>query len=373
VRRSSQSGNGQAAIPSSERSATLLDAVGAGLFATVASLIVWARMSSGGSAAPVLALLAACGLVIVFARAVGPLGRLIVPAAGVLAAILVVAASRTSVVSTHPLSGPFGYLNADGAFYVQAAIAGLMLATSHNSRPIRVIGGTVAAAFAVLPFVIHSLAAAILVLLLPGTALGLTALWRAKGARACIAVLAAMFVTALGSTILLGATYSPQTEPTRLERAVFATVDRERVALWHDAFVIMREHPRTGIGPGRYQAVSPIAVRYPDFRWAHNEFLQQGAEGGVASLVLLVALFGWGFVRLWLVRAPDATTALAAASLAALAIHACVDYVMHFPAIPMIAVALVATGMIDGAVPAPARGIEPRLEHDDFEQERSRT
>jgi O-antigen ligase len=366
-------GNGQASVEASERAAVLLDVVGVGLFAAAGAWIVWVRMSSGGSAAPIVALLAACGLVIVFARAIGPLGRLIVPAAGVLAAILVVAGSRTSVVSTEALSGPFGYLNADGAFYVQASIAGLMLATSHSSGPIRVLGGAVAAGFAVLPFVIHSLAAAILVLLLPVTALGLTALWRAKGARACIGVLAAMFVIALSSTILLGATYSPQTQPTPLERVVFATVDRERVALWHDAFVIMRQHPRTGVGPGRYQAASPIAIRNRDFRWAHNEFLQQGAEGGVASIVLLVALFGWGFVRLWLVRAPNVITALGAASLSALGIHACVDYVMHFPAIPMIAVALAATGMIDGAVPVSARGTEPRLGHDDFQQERSRT
>ena len=57
-------------------------------------------------------------------------------------------------------------------------------------------------------------------------------------------------------------------------------------------------------------------------------------------------MFVWGFGRLWSVRAVDAFTALSAASLAALGIHGTIDYVMHFPAVPIMAAALVGAGMM---------------------------
>jgi O-antigen ligase len=126
-----------------------------------------------------------------------------------------------------------------------------------------------------------------------------------------------------------------------VNRAVDATLTERRVALWHDAVVLMGDHPLSGVGPGRFELTSPTALADADTRQAHNEFLQQGAETGVLGFLLLTALFLWGFVRLMVKRRPDITTALAAASLAALGIHASVDYILHFPAIPAVAAALV--------------------------------
>jgi hypothetical protein len=57
-------------------------------------------------------------------------------------------------------------------------------------------------------------------------------------------------------------------------------------------------------------------------------------------LLLLAGLFAWGFARLGLLGAPDAPAIVAAGALAALGIHACVDYVLHFPALPLAAAAL---------------------------------
>ena len=93
----------------------------------------------------------------------------------------------------------------------------------------------------------------------------------------------------------------------------------------------------------------------------------------MALLVLLAALFGWGFARLWAIRAPDVVTALSAASLAALAIHASVDYVMHFPAIPLMTAALVATGMTGRTTRLSAWRGGQALERDDLTQARSRS
>lgn len=325
----------------------LSDAVGIGLFAGAGAWMIWASAESGGSAARGIGLLLACGLALVAARSMGSRARLVVPAAALLAAIIVAARSKTGVLSTAPLSGPFEYVNADGAFYVQAAMAGLMLASSARPWLLRVLGAAGAGFFAVLPFMVHALAAAWLVLILSAIALGSSAVAGARGARVTVVVLGLAFVGTLGATILLGAQYRPSPEPNSLQRTALNVVEEDRLIFWHEAFSIMRDHPRIGVGPGRYQVVSPIARSDPDDRWAHNEFLQQGAEGGVIGLVLLALIFVWAFSRLWMVTVPDPVTALSAASLAALGIHASIDHVMHFPAIPIMAAGLVGIGMID--------------------------
>jgi hypothetical protein len=325
----------------------LLDASGVALFAAACGWTIWTSLRSEGSAAPVIGLLVACGFVFVAARMVGSVARLIVPAAVLLAAAIVAARSGTGVLSSAALSGPLEYLNADGAFYVQASIAGLMVAWCARPWLFRAVGVAGAGFFASLPFVVHTAAASWLVLVLPGMALLSTTLAGARGARASVALAGSLFVASVTATIVLGSASSQTEEPGLLQRVGLKAVDEDRLALWNDAFVIMRDQPGTGIGVGRYEFVSPIGSRNPDYRWAHHEFLQFGAETGVTGLVLLAGLFLWGFARLWAVATPDAITALAAASLAALGIHACVDYIMHFPAIPVMTAALVANG-IDG-------------------------
>jgi O-antigen ligase len=338
--------DGQVPLRRRDRLAGLLDVAGVGLFAAAGGWMLLSYARSGGSAAPGMALLLACGLALLAARGLGSPARLVVPSAALLAALIVAARSRTGVLSVAPFSGPLQYINADGAFYVQAAIAGLMLAFGAGPWVLRVAGAAGAAFFAVLPLVIHALAAAWLVLVLPAVALA-SAAFGDRGARASVAVLSLAFVGILGATIQLGAVYPPSPEPSVFERAAVRVVDGERWSFWRDAFEIMRRHPATGVGPGRYRVVSSNARTDPDDRWAHNEFLQQGAEGGITGLVLLALIFLWAFSRLLVTQAPDVATALAAASLAALGIHASFDYVMHFPAIPIMAAGLVATGMSD--------------------------
>jgi hypothetical protein len=68
-----------------------------------------------------------------------------------------------------------------------------------------------------------------------------------------------------------------------------------------------------------------------------------GAETGVPGLLLLLGLFAWAFAARW-IRQPNAVTSLAAVALGALGVQACVDCVLHFPAVPIAAAALVGTG-----------------------------
>ncbi|MGQ0669638.1 MAG: O-antigen ligase family protein, partial [Actinomycetota bacterium] len=244
-----------------------------------------------------------------------------------------------------------GYANADGAFFAEASIAGLMLAAASRRTEARVLGGGAAAAFAAVPFVRGSLAAAALVVVLP--IMGLVCIWLG-GPRLGVAACAALFLLVLVGTVILGARYAPGRPGGTLDRLVDATLSQRRVALWHDALVIMVEHP-TGVGPGRFAVASPTARADVDARWAHNGFLQQGAEAGPVGFTLIVLLFLWAFARLWMSPAPDVVTVLGAAALAALGIHACIDYVLHFPAVPIVTAALV------GAAAGPAVPLDPSV------------
>jgi O-antigen ligase len=343
-----RSGEDEVSLGTPKRTTAFVDSVGAGLFLVTGAWMVLASLDSGGSAVPGVQLLLGCGLALVVVRKIGPQARVVVPAAVLLTATIIAAGSDTGVLSTAPLSGPFRYINADSAFYVQAAIAGLMLAAGAGPWLVRVLGGVGAGIFAILPFAIHALAAAWLIVLLPGAALFSVAAMGSRGARHAVLFCGLLFVASMSATLALGATYWPGADQNLVRRSAVKAVNEHRLVLWHDAFVIMRRHPAVGVGARRYQVVSPIASQDPDSRWAHNEFLQQGAEGGIAGLMLMALVFMWGFVRLWVVRFPDAVTALGAAALAALGIHASIDYVIHFPAIPVVAASLVATGMIGG-------------------------
>jgi len=107
----------------------------------------------------------------------------------------------------------------------------------------------------------------------------------------------------------------------------------------------MGANPLTGVGPGRFQATSPIARGDRDEPWAHHEYLHMGAETGLLGMVLLLGLFVWGFARLLTSGAPDGVAVIGAVAVAALGVHACLDYVLHFPAAP-----IAAAGLLGAAV-----------------------
>lgn len=308
--------------------------------ALVGAAIAWTSLVGnwpGFSPAPFTALLLASTAAFVFGRLAALASPCLVPGVVVGGAALV-AVTTPDVLSGTNLGGPLGYANANGAFFLQAAMGGLMLAAASRAGPVRVLGLSAAAAFGVVPFAAKSVTSGALLLLLPLVAILARAL---AGARVAVAVCGAMFIVTLGATIVLGSTYTANPRSGLVDRIVDASLDERRVALWHEALVMMREHPVTGVGVGGFQALSTTARSDRDARWAHNSFLQQGAETGVVGLVSLTLLFVWGFASLAVAGMARTASVLGAVSLAALGIHASVDYILHFPTVPITGAALV--------------------------------
>jgi O-antigen ligase len=299
---------------------------------------------------PLVALLSAIAGTVAFARLLGLLHRALIPAAVAVAGVAL--ALTSTVVDGGPLSGPFGYRNATGAFYAQAAIAALIVAATVRRRPLRIVAVAAAIPFAAIAAKDSSTAG----LGLLAVAVAALAFGGARLARVSIVAAGTLFVLVLAATVVLGAGHRSGTQ-----NVFTRALTERRLELWHESLSIIAHHPG-GVGPGRFQNVDPLARHDPDARWAHNEFLQQGVELGWLGMALVVLLFLWGFARLWAHPRPDLVVALGAASLAALGIHASVDYVLHFPAVPLAAAALVGT-----AQAVPLR--RSRREHDDPRQE----
>ena len=235
------------------------------------------------------------------------------------------AAASGPLVGGGPLDGPFGYRNATGAFCVLATIAALMVAAAVPRWWMRIPAILAAVPFAIVAAV-DSAAAGLSLLVI---AVALIGLFGPLGVRVSIVALATLFAVAFAGTIVLGAGYRPGAN-----NIVVRALTERRLVLWHEALQIIEEHPG-GVGPDRFSEVSPTARQDRDARWAHNEFLQQGVELGLAGLAILLLIVLWGFARLWVHPSPDMVVAFGAAALAALCIHACVDYVLHFPAVPL--------------------------------------
>ena len=331
----SRRSNGQLdAWEASAASARHVDEAGAVLLVASAGWTVFAWQRVGGDPwAPV-------GVVVGLAAAVG-VGRALARVFPWLPAACVVAAGAGSVVvwgsqawSPSSWDGPLGYANARAAFFVVVALAALQLAGVLGRLWPLAVG--FAGLAGILPIAVRSKGAT--VLLVVGA---LVVLLGVRPGRRRLAVTAAGAIAGavLLVTVVAGATHGPDAPAGDVLEEGLST---RRLTLWHESLQLIGEHPLTGVGPGRFRLASPTARRDADAAWAHHGFLQQGVETGVPGMVLAVALVVWGFVALG--RAHGPLSPAAAAASMAVAAHACVDYILHFPAVPIAAALLVGAG-----------------------------
>jgi hypothetical protein len=297
---------------------------------------------TGASSRPVVAIAASVAGAAAISALVAAVHRSIIPLT--LAVVISWVAYRWSAdLAGGPLSGPFGYRNAFGALLFLGAAAWLLGGLALHNRVVTGLSIVPAGVLGSLAVRSSSAAAAGIVLVIVAAWIG----WLgSKGARSAVVVSGIATLAVLSLTVWLGASYEPGRPLTGLAASIADLgITERRVALWHDALEITTATP-AGIGHGAFGRASPTALGDRDTIYAHNEFLETSAELGVAAAVLMVLLVGWAFVRLAVTRHADVVTAVAAAALGGAAIQASVDYVWHFPAVPLATAALVGTGFV---------------------------
>jgi O-antigen ligase len=312
-----------------------LDLLGAIVVAMVGG---WALLAAAGRpASPEAFLLAVLTTAAAYAagRVLGSRSAFGVCAA-IAGAVAVVLLMSPDALSGATLAEPLGYGNANGALATQAVAAACLAALAAPNDRRRGEMHLLAGLLVLGAFATRSLAAvlgAVAVLLV-----GLTAMSARRRGSFVVAGVVCVAVVAAG-TVYLG---SGAREASGMRGTAEQGLTERRLDVWHDALELAGEHPWRGTGPGTFLAQSETARDDGDTKSAHSQWLRQAAEQGVPGLVLLVALVGWAYVRLWRSPQEPAVVAVGAMALTAFAVHASMDYVAEFPAV------LTAVGLIVG-------------------------
>jgi O-antigen ligase len=309
--------------------------------ASAGMLAIWTLASArvaGGDPWPLVGLLALAAATFLVAWGASRRRQRIVPGAVIAVSIVVSVLAALGLAGTVRLLDLASYPNAQAELFVQATIAGGMLGAMPGSWRGRVAGNVAALGFACGVLLTRSSGGIVLL-----CAVGLTALWarrRPTGGSGIVAVAWGIALAiAFAATVVLGLGSAPGS-PGALERSSSDPLSLRRLELWHEAITLMDRAPVWGVGPGRFADVRGVARTDTDIRWAHEEFLQRGAETGVAGLILTGSVFVWAIVAIVVGGRRGLVPALGITAVAALGIHACIDYVLHYPLIVMAAAAL---------------------------------
>lgn len=302
--------------------------------AAIAVLTIWPLLNGGWRTS---ALVLACVGVFAIGRSLSSSSSWIVPAFLVFGLVMVAAVDLGGLLSDGAGRGPFGYSNAKSALFVQGSVAAVMLAMTAGGRTARGLALGAAFVFAIVPLVSGTVAASLTLVLIAASVV-VPRRW----ARLAVNCFTGLFVATLIATAAIGVAGD----------LPGASDGGRRVTLWSEAVDLVAENPV--LGSGAFSEASLTAASDADASWAHNEFLQLGAEHGLPALAAAVFLVIWSLVRLRREAVMSKLALPAAAAVAVLSIHACVDYVGHFALIPMFCAALVGTAV--GAAETNAMG-----------------
>jgi O-antigen ligase len=308
------------------------DAVGAGLFASLAGWALVSGWQTGRDASATAALVLAVGAAAFSARSLTRRWPMAVP--GGLAFAVVVIAALAWPGTIGGLDQAVGGAVGSSATYVIGVSAACLALVRAERSPAQAMFGALAGALSVLPWLAGFRAASVSVMLVVVTTA--IVLWKPPSARSRWWVLgsAALASVTLVATVLVAVLAGTA--------AGGDVVARSRVGLWADALGLARDAPLVGVGPGGFGAASQVAAAQGT-ETAHHEVLQLSAEIGIVGGVLLVAIIAWAFV--WL----DGGTArrgavVAAVTLAALVAQTTVDATWHTAGVPVALAALVGSG-----------------------------
>lgn len=312
--------------------------VGVGVALTVAAsawLLLAGKLGAGATPWAGLLLLWASVGILLAARRLG-VHASAPPALVAASPLLVAAAARNGLGG----AGPLGYENASAALYLVAAAGALLVAKRCPLSGAGALAAGVAVVWVVFIWLSGSHAAGLLAGALLLSALAV----RTRRALAILLVGGGLLLAgALLATVVLGATHQAGPRAGSVDRVVDATLGDLRVMVWQDALVLARDRPLTGIGIGQYPDYSGVVEERPAGVHVHSEYLQAAAETGLPGVALLVALLCWGGWSLWRSGCPSCA-GIAGAALVGVALHATIDYVLHYSPVVLALAALVGTG-----------------------------
>jgi O-antigen ligase len=306
------------------------DRVGLVLVTAFAGWNVLSAVVTDGNPWPPLALTVAATAVYAVGRTWGSRDPVLVAALIVFGILVSVVVAGPRAVSGSPLAPVLGYANANAALYTLGVVAATIIATFAERKIIRWLGAVLALAMLALAVINTSRAAVVLAISVLLVALTARHLGRWVTLVAPLLVLAA-----IATTVVLGATHGTATLALLEEE-----LTERRTVLWQEALDIAAAEPVFGVGSGGFAETSPTALADADARWAHSAYLEVAAETGVPGFVLLLALLWWVYGSLYRSRQDARLVVIGTAGVTALAIHAAVDYVAHFPAVVLIAAVL---------------------------------
>lgn len=316
-------------IPPARSTSLRLDAAGFGLVLLLAGWVGLFAGNGSGRSAPVLWLL--FGLVVATSA-----GRVLAGRAGLVPRMVAVGIAGSMVLTWPGLlragGAPTGYANANATLASLGVIAALAAARTGRSRPDR-RGWVALGVFLGACTALTGSVAGVLSLVVALGLLALSAIARWPGFAIIGGMITVSLAVGVTTAIAVGG------DPAGLsERADV------RGQLWAAAVDLVDEAPARGIGAGEFRERSPVSSD-PDLRWAHHGYLQAAAEYGVVGLLLVLALAGWVWVRLWHNSSRDpAAAALGGSYVLVVGLHATVDYVWHVPAVMLVLGLLVGNG-----------------------------
>lgn len=112
-------------------------------------------------------------------------------------------------------------------------------------------------------------------------------------------------VVVLALAIGLLVNFAPSASMSRYQSIPTAAQDDAsaigRLQAWETALLMIKAHPFFGIGPLQFEINFPKYTNFPP-RACHNAFLDLGAESGIPSCLLFVAIIGSTAVGMWRLR-----------------------------------------------------------------------
>ncbi|MPY57290.1 O-antigen ligase family protein [Streptomyces spongiae] len=138
---------------------------------------------------------------------------------------------------------------------------------------------------------------------------------------------------AVAAAVVTGASWAVAEDalPDGLTVSLEGQLSPHRVGLWRDALAMVHQEPVLGVGPGRFEDLSPTVAQSlaPDGK-PHSAPFQLAAEQGLLGVALLATVFCWVLYALWQAERPTPVVLTAGAALTALAVVAAVGNALSF-------------------------------------------